>query len=145
MKITIHNYEAFLLDYSEGTLTESQTQELQFFLSKHPELGILLEDLDMPVLEQESVMSDFTDELLKFQTPDQEEICRYLEGLMDQQEKTHFEKRLVAEPVLRSELEAFRKTILQAEKTTFELKSSLLREHDPVLDNVDIAYVEGLL
>lgn len=38
MKITRENYEAWLLDYMEGNLTEDQRAELLVFLSKHPDL-----------------------------------------------------------------------------------------------------------
>lgn len=38
MKITRENYEAWLLDYMEGNLTEDQRAELLIFLSKHPDL-----------------------------------------------------------------------------------------------------------
>ncbi len=38
MKITRENYEAWLLDYMEGNLTEVQRAELLIFLSQHPNL-----------------------------------------------------------------------------------------------------------
>jgi hypothetical protein len=38
MKITRENYEAWLLDYMEGNLTEDQRAELLIFLAEHPDL-----------------------------------------------------------------------------------------------------------
>jgi hypothetical protein len=38
-KITIHNYEAFLLDFMEGRLDPDQQRMLMHFLKEHPELA----------------------------------------------------------------------------------------------------------
>ena len=44
-KINIHNYEAYLLDFSEGNLTGEFQVELELFLIQHPELEINLDEL----------------------------------------------------------------------------------------------------
>ena len=41
-QINIHNYEAYLLDFSEGNLTDELQMELELFLIQHPELDINL-------------------------------------------------------------------------------------------------------
>ena len=38
--ITIDNYEAYLLDFSEGNLSDDLQVELELFLIQHPELEI---------------------------------------------------------------------------------------------------------
>ena len=53
-KIDIHNYEAYLLDYSEGNLTGELQVELELFLIQHPELEINLDELSLVTLENES-------------------------------------------------------------------------------------------
>lgn len=42
-----HNYEAFYLDYLEGTLSTEKTAELLLFLEKNKDLELELEELDM--------------------------------------------------------------------------------------------------
>ena len=44
MNIHINNYEAFFIDYLEGTLSSELVQELNSFLRIHPELKVELED-----------------------------------------------------------------------------------------------------
>ena len=53
-KIDIHNYEAYLLDYSEGNLTGELQVELELFLIQHPELEINLDELSLVSLENEA-------------------------------------------------------------------------------------------
>ena len=52
-KIDLHNYEAWVLDYSENSLSESQKNELIQFLEKHPELKPELEEFQFVVLREE--------------------------------------------------------------------------------------------
>ena len=40
MKITINNYEAYLLDHFEGNLTEALTDELMHFLEENPQIEV---------------------------------------------------------------------------------------------------------
>ena len=42
--VTIHNYEAYLLDLAEGNLSEEQQLELELFLIQHPELNYALDE-----------------------------------------------------------------------------------------------------
>jgi len=41
-QINIHNYEAYLLDFSEGNFTNELQVELELFLIQHPEIDINL-------------------------------------------------------------------------------------------------------
>ena len=68
-KITINNYEAFVLDYVEGNLDEATIHELKAFVINHPELDIDLEDLDLPTMNEEKIEFGFKTELKKLQPP----------------------------------------------------------------------------
>ncbi len=62
MKITLDNFEAFLLDYIEGNLDSTQTALLMSFLSDHPELDVDMEP--SPILTD----TDFSD---RFKSPEE--------------------------------------------------------------------------
>ncbi|MCB0738727.1 MAG: hypothetical protein KDC92_14530, partial [Bacteroidetes bacterium] len=56
MNLTLHNYEAWFLDYLEGNLSESQLAKFYAFLEQHPELKEELDiDLEEVTLQAESV------------------------------------------------------------------------------------------
>ncbi len=44
-KIDLHNYEAFVLDYLEGTLNKDWHAEMEAFLGNHPDIAADIEDL----------------------------------------------------------------------------------------------------
>ena len=52
-KINITNYEAFLLDYLEGNLSEGEISLLKIFVAAHPQLNIDLEDTELVSLEKD--------------------------------------------------------------------------------------------
>ena len=54
--ITIHNYEAYLLDYSEGNLTSGLCMELEAFVILHTELEINLKELELITIESEEII-----------------------------------------------------------------------------------------
>ena len=53
--ITKDNYEAYLLDFSEGNLTSELQMELELFLIQHPELEIDLDAIELLEIEKETV------------------------------------------------------------------------------------------
>lgn len=77
-KINLHNYEAFFLDYSEGSLTKIQVEELMDFLKENPSLQAELEDsfegielvpafgseLDKSFLKKEGIQEEEVEELM---------------------------------------------------------------------------------
>lgn len=68
MRIDIHNYEEFVLDFLEGNLKGQQTEEMKAFLLMHPDIAEDLEDLDDVVLEAENqtfLQDDFVSQLKK--------------------------------------------------------------------------------
>lgn len=67
MMITTANYEAFYLDYLEGTLTAAEATAFEEFIAVHPELEIALEDIDSVALDPLNTpkLSEFNKCLLK--------------------------------------------------------------------------------
>lgn len=55
MKINIHNYEEFALDYLEGNLGEPALSEFSNFLLKHPDIRMELEDLETTCISEEDL------------------------------------------------------------------------------------------
>jgi hypothetical protein len=147
-KINLDNYEAFLLDYAEGNLSENDIMELKTFALTHPELEIDLAENDLPYFAANPVDIDFKDDLKK--TEDDllnEEILHYMEGLLSPEEKIAFEARLVNDKHLALLLSQYQNTILSANADEiFENRSSLLKtEDDLIVSNKVISYVEDQL
>lgn len=145
--ININNYEAFLLDYSEGTLSAQDLAALKAFVMAHPELAINLDDMQLPAFLPEIQTPNFKNELKKTESDkNADDILNYIEGDLLPAQKAAFEKRMTEDKVLATELESYRKTILAAGTETFGYKSSLIKtEDDLILNNAVIAYVEGQL
>jgi hypothetical protein len=147
-KINLHNYEAFLLDYSEGNLSENDIAELKAFALTHPELEIDLTENDLPYFEASDVNIDFKSDLKKTEADFvNEEVLQYMEGLLSNEQKIAFEARLATDKDLALVLDQYQKTILSANfNEVFENGSSLLKtEDDLILSNKVISYVEGQL
>jgi hypothetical protein len=64
MSINKHNYEAFFLDYSEGSLSVEKVAELLLFLEENPLLKEELENFDLLELDP-TVDVSFNKEFLK--------------------------------------------------------------------------------
>lgn len=115
MKIDLHNYEAFLLDYFEGRLKESDVDALRRFALEHPELAIDLSDADfftLPSME-ESAVFEFKNSLKKNEAFSEDELAfEYIEGQLTPPNKQLFEHRLQNDPVLAEALNAYKNTIL---------------------------------
>ncbi len=116
-KITIHNYEAYLLDLIEGNLTPNLQVELELFLMQHPELSVNLSDLDqMPVLEAEHTF--INKEHLKKKEHDlisENQFIAYIEKQLTTKEKQDIEKSITLNLDLKKELYLFQNTITTAD------------------------------
>lgn len=147
-KITVHNYEAFLLDYLEGNLDSSLIDELKQFAFSHPELEIDLTETSLPYITELNVEAEFKESLKKKEEPlEDEELLSYLEGLMDPEDRKQFEKKLSVNSGLKKAFDTYQKTLLQIDpEELFTEKNTLLKtEDDLILSDVTIAYVEGQL
>lgn len=147
-RIDLNNYEAYLLDYFEGNLSNELTAELKTFVLSHPELDVDLNDTELPVFSEDNVTFEGKNSLLKSESdlPD-EEIIRYVEGLMTLGERTEFELKLSLNSQLAKETAAYKKTILPVNTSeVFADANSLLKtEEEFILGNRVIAYVEKQL
>jgi len=143
-RINTDNYEAFVLDYLEGRLNQEQSEALKQFVLLHPELNLDL-DADLPAIKNDAVVFSGKSNIKRDYTPAEENILNYLENTMDPAEKVKFEHKLELDPLLSSELNAFRKTKLWGEsELRFELKDKLSKtEDDFYLNNKSIQYLEG--
>ncbi|MCG8582726.1 MAG: hypothetical protein MI866_22575 [Bacteroidales bacterium] len=66
MMINKNNYEAYLLDYLEGTISPQDREALLLFFELHPELKSELEtDISLNLNSQEQLSFSFKDQLLK--------------------------------------------------------------------------------
>lgn len=64
-KITLHNYEAFYLDFLEGNLSENEQTMLELFLADHPECKVDFDEIQILPVKKEEQLSDFDKQLLK--------------------------------------------------------------------------------
>lgn len=118
-KINIHNYEAYLLDFSEGNLTDELQMELELFLIQHPELDINLSDLALVTLNEESISFSNKNNLKKTESDliSEDKFVAYIEGQLSETEKTEIEKSCSKNPLLSKELALYQKTILVADSS----------------------------
>jgi hypothetical protein len=131
-KITLHNYEAWLLDHSEGMLSEAQKDALYKFAAAHPELSIDLDGPGLPKLEKEEVDSGLR-EFLRHDV-DEEELLGYIEGQLNEKSRNAFEDRLASDAGLAARLDNYRRTILQKDfSETFGNKQLLKKPTDEEL------------
>lgn len=145
-KITINNYEAFVLDYFEGCLSADLCEELELFVLSHPELEINLKDNDLPIFEFEDEKAEFKSQLKKTESSFQDEsVLSYVENLLTEVEKKVFEFKLLSDKELASDLTLFKKTILEVDQELkFDHKAELFKnEDDFVLNNRAISFFEN--
>ncbi len=128
-KIDIHNYEAYLLDFSEGNLTDELQMELELFLIQHPELNIDLAELSFVSLQEEEVTFSEKNNLKKSETDliSETQFISYIENQLSVQEKLILEKSCAINPALAKELTLYKHTISVADasviyKNKYELK-----------------------
>ncbi len=130
-KIDIHNYEAYLLDYSEGNLTGELQVELELFLIQHPELEINLDELSLVTLENESASFSNKNSLKKSEADlvSETQFIGYIENQLPENERLALEKSCSINPSLAKELALYNNTIAKADETiVFENKQSLKRK-----------------
>lgn len=130
-QINIHNYEAYLLDFSEGNLTDELQMELELFLIQHPELDINLSDLALLYVEEEAASFSNKTNLKKSETDlvSEEQFIAYVEHQLSTDEKIIVEKSCSVNPSLANELALYQKTIAVADKTIiYQNKNELKRK-----------------
>lgn len=143
-----NNYEAYLLDYFEGNLSEPQCAELKMFVVLHPEFGIDLEDKRLPGFAVENLEADFKTILKKTELdfPD-EVLLNYLDNNLSETEKQVLERKLLTDSELAADLKIYETTRLRADHDeVFDNKTNLLKSDDDFVQNDRvIAYFENTL
>jgi hypothetical protein len=147
-KINSHNYEAFLVDYFDGNLSDVLITELKAFVIANPQLNIDLDDMDLPSFAEEGIEAGFKNDLKKTDTfLEDEELINYLENNLTEADKKIFEVKLVNDIALNNELKGYKNTILINEPAlVFNEKAGLVKtDDDLILNNSALAYLEGQL
>lgn len=124
--INIHNYEAYLLDYSEGILPAEEVAELLLFIETNPNLEIDLTDFGLTYLTPSN--EKLEDKSFIKQFPRIEElVIGHTETLLTKEENkelVQFEKQYQEVAALKT---AYKATILPKEFIEYPNKQSLKR------------------
>ncbi len=132
MSKTIHidNYEAFLLDFMEGNLSEEDCVLLKDFISAHPELEVDLNDLELISLETEGVYYAEKSGLKK-KSPfiSEETYVAYIENTISAEEKKMVDEAVSSDAGVKHELDLYFKTLVAPDlSVVFDNKALLKRE-----------------
>jgi hypothetical protein len=130
-QINLHNYEAYLLDYSEGDLSSELQMELELFLIQYPELGIDLSELATVTIDAEQFSFNDKQQLKKTSTDlvSETQFVAYVENQLSSHEKLHVEKSCLHNQTLAKELSLYQQTISKVDTTiTYPNKSELKRK-----------------
>lgn len=130
-QINIHNYEAYLLDFSEGNLTHELQMELELFLIQHPEIDINLSELSLIALDDEAITYSNKSSLKKTEGDliSETQFIAYIENQLPENEKIELEKSCSVNPSLSNDLALFKKTIAVADSSIiYENKNELKRK-----------------
>lgn len=124
MKINRNNYEAFFLDFFEGSLAPEMESELHLFLSKNPDLAEEFEDSKVimqggDVTLTDDIYFEGKENMKKAELPiDQnslnELLAREVEEALTEQEKTDLNKLEAEYPFIGKSRKAFALTKLQS-------------------------------
>lgn len=118
-KIGLHNYEAFFLDYLEGSLSAQQEFELMDFLDKHPELKAELDvDLSETSLKAQEISLDKSSLKVEGIQPDEVDdlMIASAEGMLSAQEKAELSS-YVKNYGLQTDLKYYEHTVLVPDLT----------------------------
>lgn len=126
MKVTKDNYEAFLLDWKEGTLTKPDEEALFSFLEAHPHLKEY--DFELLTLHPDP-QSIFSKRRLHFEVPCEENRTYFyvaaLENELNEIENKQFQVFLAKNKRYQKEFNQFKKTRLTPVSVSYPDKSSL--------------------
>lgn len=130
-QINLNNYEAYLLDFSEGKLSDELQLELELFLIQYPELDVNLNDFELVTLDSEK--RNFVNKShLKKSNSDlisETQFINYIENLASEADRRHLEKSCSLNPQLKTELGLYASTIFQPDhQILFDKKTSLKRK-----------------
>lgn len=122
------NYQAYILDYYENTLSPQQVAELLLFFEQHPELRHELEGyepISLRELDHDVLSYDSKDHLKKNPVLTDELLIANVEGLLNSTEEESLQNMLKGNPLLQKELSLFQRTRLPEEHLACPDKNKL--------------------
>jgi len=135
MNINLNNYEAYFLDYHEGSLSPTLVKELKDFISKHPELREELESFEPLSLQDiEGIKYEDKKALKKQQTGINssnfdEFAIEYIEGTLSTISQQGLKSFISKNPSYKKDLELYEKTKLTPDTSiVFDDKYSLKKQ-----------------
>jgi hypothetical protein len=156
MKITIHNYEAYLVDLIDGNLSGPVLTELQQFIDQHPELGSWEElSSGFDFLEPENVSFQEKNSLKKqsissigliHATNYDEWFILSIENQLTKNEESVLTEFLIQNPELRSDFQAYQNTRLIADQSVIFPEKEKLKQKSIVLPFIrPMSYAASIL
>jgi hypothetical protein len=134
MNINLNNYEAYFLDYHEGSLSPASVKELMDFISQHPELKEEFESFEPITLnDREEIKFNAKDTLKKQQSGVtsgnfDEYAIGFVEGTLSFELQKELKTFISQNPSYQKELELYSKTKLVPDTSiVFDDKLSLKR------------------
>jgi hypothetical protein len=132
--ITIHNYEAFLLDFMEGNLSSDLAKDLQLFLEAHPEIDADIFDLNDVKLNPETVHFDAKqrlqrDENIHELSKQDALLIGLLEDTLNVEEKAKAKALIRENPEAAKAFELYKKTRLFANTALIFENKEVLKKH----------------
>lgn len=121
--INISNYEAYLLEFSEGNLSKKEEANLFAFLEENPEINVDLNDLSLPKLS--SKHKPHIDKSKLYKTISTEDIIAYHEDLLSKSEIKDVDEAIKESTQLQTEFDLVKKLKLIPSEITFENKATL--------------------
>ncbi len=129
MEINLHNYEAFFLDYKEGSLSHEQEKELFLFLESYPNLYEELHGYENVALEDFGAEENFANKnFIKKPDYNKNSLIAYTEGLLDEKQKKEIDTIALQNTAFKKELTFYNNTRIQPDLSEkFKNKSKLKR------------------
>lgn len=134
-RIDIHNYEAYLLDFSEGNLEGELQMELELFLIQHPELDIDLSEVSFVELNKAEICFPKKNNLKKSESDliSETQFISYIENQIPLNERLIIEKSCASNSSLANELSLYQQTISRADPSITYLDKSVLKRRPAVI------------
>ena len=133
MKIDRNNYEMYVMDYLEGTLSEEMEQAMRIFLSANPDIAAELEGISDITLNDEVMPSQSWNHLLKTDLDNEEVFEDVCIASVEKQNSEAIESELAeylnANPSKQHDYALYQKTILKVDTSIrFFGKESLMKK-----------------
>lgn len=115
-RINHDNYEAFLLDMVEGTISAADREELMLFMAAHPELDMDLDGLEFATLDDEGISFPHKENLKKTEASRFDALAfKQLEEGLTAAEQQELDAIVASNKKYTKELAAFAQTVLVAD------------------------------